>query len=568
MPGVAKPPPLPERPGLVERLRRPAAVAGYVAFYLLFAVLFVCAFFGGFTHPVTICLYVLMALAFALAFALNLEAAVGVFRTRKAAAGMSVTLSITAALVILAAALWLSFRHSVVFDITEDRRFSLDNVTMEWLKRLEETDGTLRLVSFLPNNPPRMSGLPRDYKAQILELLKLYARSPRIKVTNVDPIGEVRRTETAAASLGIRPGNVPVGCVVLKRGEDLKTLNAGDMFLTLPQSEPIFNGEATLTSAIRDLLDERTRKVYFVTGHCERTSGPGPRGYGNAVRPLRDMNFAVEELGLLAEKSVPADADCLVIAGPTAPFLATEIEAVEDYLARGGKLVVMLDRLDASAGEMKSGIERILAEYGVTVRQDALAVSVEMESLANRVTGTPNPSHQITSWFRDRLAVFYLSSVLEPGAPRRPGFRPAVLVWGRPGSYGERKPDEARRRYDEAEDIAGPAIFAAAVAPDTASGTAPGGGTHIVAFADADFLDNRFLSDPLLARHVNVDLFLNAVNWLVGRTENLRIRRPARERCAVTMTRSRRRRVFWGAVMGPPLLMVVLGAVVWRLRRD
>src|SRR6185436_9934288 len=62
----------------------------------------------------------------------------------------------------------------------------------------------------------------------------------------------------------------------------------------------------------------------------------------------------------------------LVIAGPTANFVAPEIDAIGAYLARGGRLLAMLDPVlgRTSPGLVSTGLEPLLAKYGVQVDND------------------------------------------------------------------------------------------------------------------------------------------------------------------------------------------------------
>src|SRR5262249_46789438 len=68
-------------------------------------------------------------------------------------------------------------------------------------------------------------------------------------------------------------------------------------------------------------------------------------------------------------KDVPEDADTLVIAGPGTPLTAKELDALERYMDRGGRMVVFLDIfLDRKETELKTtGIEDFLRKYGVLV---------------------------------------------------------------------------------------------------------------------------------------------------------------------------------------------------------
>ena len=62
---------------------------------------------------------------------------------------------------------------------------------------------------------------------------------------------------------------------------------------------------------------------------------------------------------LIQQKTVPDDATIVVIAGPTTDFFPPEIEALNAYVAKGGKVMVMLDPLlkagaDAAAARRSS----------------------------------------------------------------------------------------------------------------------------------------------------------------------------------------------------------------------
>ena len=63
------------------------------------------------------------------------------------------------------------------------------------------------------------------------------------------------------------------------------------------------------------------------------------------VEAMKQDNFAVEPLVLIQQKTVPDDATIVVIAGPTTDFFPPEIEALNAYVAKGGKVMVMLDPL-------------------------------------------------------------------------------------------------------------------------------------------------------------------------------------------------------------------------------
>ena len=55
---------------------------------------------------------------------------------------------------------------------------------------------------------------------------------------------------------------------------------------------------------------------------------------------------------------------------------------VAEYLDRGGRLLVMLDTLVGREKAKPSGLDGLLAQYGVVVNQDSLALAAEVEIAA------------------------------------------------------------------------------------------------------------------------------------------------------------------------------------------
>ena len=215
---------------------------------------------------------------------------------------------------------------------------------------------------------------------------------------------------------------------------------------------------------------------------------------------------------------------------------------------------------------MRSGLERLLKKYGVEVHQDVMAVGQEIVS--GYTYGIPHEYHEISEPLSRKMVLLSGACVLGTTSPEKKGHDARRILEGTDGSWGERDPS-GRLRYSKDTDIAGPTTLGVAVGPSESDPSNPFGSTgqaHIVVFADADFLSDRLMADPQFRFAANTDLFLNAVNWMVGKTENIGIQPRSQDRRAVHMTPVRRTRLFWGAVVLPALAMVILGIVVWRLR--
>jgi hypothetical protein len=230
--------------------------------------------------------------------------------------------------------------------------------------------------------------------------------------------------------------------------------------------------------------------------------------------------------------------------------------------------MVMLDTLVGRKKAKPSGLEKLLVRYGVAVHQDSLALAAEVDKFGGRaiVFGQPSAAHAITKPLSSLRAAIFYSATIQIGQASQSGYQATPILTGTEGSWGERDMERSTS-YDEGKDVPGPNVMAAAVAAtEDNEGIAPVNRAKIVVIADSDIISNRLASDDNFKLTCNSDLFLNAVNWMVDRTENIGIVPKERDHRIANVTPSRRTKLFWGAFVGPTLLMVILGIVVWRIR--
>src|SRR6185436_4692698 len=107
------------------------------------------------------------------------------------------------------------------------------------------------------------------------------------------------------------------------------------------------DGEQELTNGLIKVIQGKTHKVYFVQGHGEHApDGSDRTGYSTIASSLKNDNFETDSIVLAQQKSVPADASVLVVAGPKTDFFQSEIDMLKPYLAKGGKIFLLLDPPD------------------------------------------------------------------------------------------------------------------------------------------------------------------------------------------------------------------------------
>ena len=142
--------------------------------------------------------------------------------------------------------------------------------------------------------------------------------------------------------------------------------------------------EREITAALRT-LETSPARVGFVTGHGERSfDRKGDREYSifTTLRSMRssliNQGYAMQAVDLAAEGGVGSDIDILVLADPREPLGKAEMKALDDYLARGGNLLVT-----TGAGRQQT-VNPLLAQLGLKAEKGVI-VDAGKELDANQI---------------------------------------------------------------------------------------------------------------------------------------------------------------------------------------
>ena len=326
--------------------------------------------------------------------------------------------------------------------------------------------------------------------------------------------------------------------------------------------------EKAITNAVLKLLQDRDERVYLTVGHGEKglgsgaagRGGPGTEGPGlDRLRErLGEINYSVKDSLFLARtRQVPEDCRVLVIAGPTSPFLEPELEAVRDYLERGGAVLLMLDP------PYGAELAELVAQWGIVVGDDFVIDTSGIGSLFGLdftipVAAAYSPDHPITSKHRAGIMTVYelVRSVRYDGELAQAGSDGADLVLTSDQSWAETdlsvlQPQGGQRtvRLDEGFDREGPISLAAAVALE--------GGGRLVVFGDSEVASNQYFD-----LQGNGDLTLNALSWLAEDESLISIRPKQAGHNPITLTASQSDWIFWISVILYPAAIALIGIVV------
>jgi ABC-type uncharacterized transport system involved in gliding motility auxiliary subunit len=344
------------------------------------------------------------------------------------------------------------------------------------------------------------------------------------------------------------------------------------------------SNEQDLTNALIKVLTGAARKVYFTQGHGEKDTTSSDRGgYSTVLEQLKQDNFTAEQLVLVQQKTVPDDATIVVIAGPTTDFFPPEIEALNAYVARGGKVLVMLDPL--LKGPAQPLLTQFLTDWGIRAGGDVVLDASGMGQMLGTDASVPvaaqYPPHAITEGFRVITAYPMARSMapIEGGSnahTAQPLVNTSAQSWAE-ADIASLSSGKAQVEFNaDKGDKQGPITLAAASsAPATVKPPAPSGNgtpaspdsertpeTRIVAVGDSDFASNMAIGIS-----GNRDFFMNTMNWL-SQQENLIAVRPRQpEDRRLTLTADQQNRIMILSLFIIPGLVFATGVYTWWKRR-
>lgn len=474
---------------------------------------------------------------------------------RKIQSGANVTLSVLLALGCWALVGWLNARHYVRYDWTANKTFSLSEKTVSILQGLQDSITVTTL--FRPGS---------SLDGQVKDLLEEYAdKSGKITLVRIDPDKDAAKVELMAKRLNLN--SFQVNSVIFETGGKTKQVTHGEIEEREPSPNPLipskappkFKGEEAFTSAILNLTEGKAPAVFFTTGHGEKdVEGTDRMAVSELVKLLRRENCSVNKLQTLQEGDIPAHADALIIVSPRQKFLPVETDKLDVYLQRGGKLLVLLDPLS------DSGLEPLLRKWGVEADNNMVLDPVLRLSGAGPTTLVVYGFgvHPITDKLKGSAVLLSLARSVRP-APDA-GDSAVVLLAASKEAWGETDMMSKQAQFDPGKDLQGPVSLGVAVAkkfPGAKPGD-PAVEARLVVLGDSDFLTNLQLSNG-----GNMDLFSNAVNWLVSREKMISIGPKIAEVPTVTVNAAQMKMILWFTVIIMPLAAIAAGVAVWYRRR-
>lgn len=480
---------------------------------------------------------------------------------RSTQSGTNAIIATVSVVAILAMINFLGIRYHLRLDLTDNQLFTLAPQSRELVTNLSQ--------------PVKLWLFTTQKNTQDQELLKNYTReSSNFQYEYVDP--------------QLKPGLAKKFNVKQDGDVYLEFNNQQKLVQNINQNQPL--SEVRITNTLQQITTSTSVKIYFLQGHGEIPISDTQEKIPEAIKALNERNFTTLPLNLTSQPQVPVDAAAVVVAGPQRGLLLGEVTALQNYLKRGGNLLLMLDP------NKDSQLDPLLKDWGITLDQ-RLIIDNSGESLGlgpAAILVTEYGEHPITKDFGNGISVYPLSRPLVVTSV--PNVESMTLLKTKPfpNSWAESDQNSEKLEFNEGKDLKGPLTLAVvlrrklSVIP-TVSPTSPASPistptnspsstnvidpnkntntnnkeSRLVVFGNSSFISNN-----LFRQQLNADVFLNSVTWVSQQDQQtLSIRPKEQKNRRIIISTNEANILSIVAICVLPVLSLIVGVIIWWIRR-
>ena len=239
-------------------------------------------------------------------------------------------------------------------DVSSTKIYEITDTSKDLLKKLDQ-DVTMTVLADKSDTDERIKTF----------LSKYSALSNHISVKWIDPVLHPSAlNEYQASENSIVVSCEETGKTTTVSFDDIIVMDQASYYYTGTATEAEFDGEGQLTSAVNYVTTTENHTIYRTAGHGEST-------FSTTISDLMDKsNDTVTELNTVMDASIPEDCDLLLMYAPTTDLSETEVSALETYLQKGGKMMVILG--DKEKEELPN-LEALMKTYGLEMADGYIA---------------------------------------------------------------------------------------------------------------------------------------------------------------------------------------------------
>ncbi len=314
---------------------------------------------------------------------------------------------------------WMASAWHTRIDLTNEKRFTLSDPTKKLLEKLEaEVEIKVFLKGEFPSGFKKLANSTNDMLQEFKEVAGNKLQYNFVSPDDVMEGTTVKWGDTLAA-MGLYPINLKSQ---LKTGEQQQLVYPVALMRYKGNVMPVklYNGipnigreeinsaealmEYQLSDAMYKLSEEKKPMIAYSIGNGEPPVG----SYitydlvENVLRP----GYNLFTFNLNTQPLIPDTFKLLLIVKPTIPFTDIEKLRIDQFVMRGGKLLIFADKLNAEMDSLRIkneviaydrglGLDDLLFKYGARINND-LIMDLQSDKLPFDVNG--NGQYEFLSW--------------------------------------------------------------------------------------------------------------------------------------------------------------------------
>ncbi len=498
-------------------------------------------------------------------------------------------LSITLLLLlgIVAVVNFFSYQIFYRWDLTQGKEYSISSASK---KTVEGLSDIVNVKAYFSANLPNQLYSLRQEVTDILDEYKNYSHG-NLNVQFIDP-GDDQQLQQELYIMGIPQLTFDVYAKDQRQmvnGYMGIAISYGDKTEVIPAVKHNTSDlEYQLTTAIKKVTSSKIATIGVLTSNGTADTQNRISAAYQALGKL----YTVQNVDLSGDAPViPDNVDTLLIVGPTEKFSEDQLKSIDEFVAKGKSLMVLLDGvtigqgLSASAND--TGLDGLLASYGIKFNRDLVLDKQSGVASFNQgyITFSTNypywPDVRSDGFAKDNSAVANLEDVVFPWASSidldqsklGENANGSVLVhttanaWRVTSNFNvnpQALPSPTSpKEYDLAVMVSGqlPGAYAATSSPE---GEARAPDSRIVVVGDSDFVSDNFAQGS----PDNLTMFQNLVDILSLDEDLINIRsKVVTSRPIKDLSDGGRAAVRYFNVFGLTIVVIIFGLLRYYMRR-
>jgi ABC-2 type transport system permease protein len=274
-----------------------------------------------------------------------------------------------------------------------------------------------------------------------------------------------------------------------------------------------YPGEKEISTAMFTMLYGE-EKIGFIAGHGERDlDGTADQDYNGFPNTRGSRNSLINQgfypFKLKAEEPIPLDVNTLVIADMKVPFSADELENIENYIERGGNLVINTDI------NRKKQMGPLLELLGVEIVPGILAQCNQGYHPTSVFTYFTEKSKMVNTYLpnsRDRRVPIVMKGCVSLVQKTDKGYEVESLLEARPGTWNVTNTSNPDEIVDDSTTAAQTTeVYSTAL---SLTKTRDNKEQRILVFGDSDWFSKGELSAGWTFAIANNSMITNMFKWM------------------------------------------------------